>query len=169
MDISYIQELYSYNAWANRRVLDACSALSGDQLTQQIGGSFESLRNTLAHIFDVEWLYLERWLGRAPASLPKAESYADIDALRARYESVEQDLEKNIRALSDAELNRIFEFKNTKGTSYRHPLWEMLVHLVNHSTYHRGQVTVLLRAAGAKPIATDMIAFFRERSGQSAV
>jgi len=167
MNVSYIQELYGYNAWANRRVLEACSALTSGQLTQEVGGSFGSLRNTLAHIIDVEWLYLERWLGRAPASLPKAESYADLGSLRERCETVTRDFEKSIRGLSDAELNRIFEFKNTKGTSYRHPLWEMLVHLVNHSTYHRGQVTVLLRAIGAKPLATDMIAFFRERSGQS--
>ena len=168
MDISYIRELYSYNAWANRRVLDACSALSGDQLKQQVGGSFGSLRNALAHIIDVEWLYLERWHGRAPANLPKAELYEDFRALRERYEAVKQDFEKSIRAVSDADLNRIAEFKNTKGTPYRHPLWEMLVHLVNHSTYHRGQVAVLLRGIGAKPQATDMIAFFRERSGQSA-
>ena len=169
MELSYIQQLYGYNAWADRRVLDACSGLSSDQFAQQIGGSFGSLRNTLAHIIDVEWLYLERWLGRAPASLPKAESYADFGSLRARYETVTRDFEKSVRALNDAELNRVVEFKNTKGTLYRHPLWEMLVHLVNHSTYHRGQVTVLLRAVGAKPLATDMIAFFRERSGQGAV
>jgi uncharacterized damage-inducible protein DinB len=167
MNVSYIRELYSYNAWANRRVLDACSDLSNDQLTQQVGGSFGSLRNTLAHIIDVEWLYLERWHGRAPASLPKAELYEDFRSLRERYEMVTQDFEKSIRALTDAELNGGVEFKNTKGTLYRHPLWEMLVHLVNHSTYHRGQVTVQFRAVAAKPIATDMIAFFRERSGQS--
>lgn len=168
MDLSYIQELYNYNAWANRRVLEGCSGLSIEQLAQQVGGSFGSLRNTLAHIIDVEWLYLERWLGRAPASLPNAESYADFGSLSARYETVTRDFEKSIRALNDAELNRVVEFKNTKGTLYRHPLWEMLVHLVNHSAYHRGQVTVLLRAVGAKPLATDMIVFFRERSGQSA-
>lgn len=168
MELSYIQELYAYNAWANRRVLEACSALSNDQLTQQVGGSFGSLRNTLAHIIDVEWLYLERWHGRAPASLPKAESYADVGSLMARYGTVTRDFENGVRALSEPELIRVVEFKNTKGTLYRHTLWEMLVHLVNHSTYHRGQVTVLLRAIGAKPLATDMIAYFRERSGQSA-
>lgn len=166
MDAAYIQQLFEYNAWANKRVMDACSGLSAQKLTQNVGGSFGSLRNLLAHIVDVEWLYLERWRGRAPAGLPKAETYGDIAVLAARFQEVSREFEVPLRQLSAEELSRMFEFRNTKGTLYRHALWEMLAHLVNHSTYHRGQVTVLLRALGAKPNATDMIAFFRERSGQ---
>lgn len=166
MDVGYIQQLFEYNAWANKRVIDTCAGLSPQQLAQNVGGSFGSLRNLLAHIVDVEWLYLERRRGRAPASLPRAESYSDIAALTARFQEVNREFVEAQRGLSAEELSRTIEFRNTKGTLYRHELWEMLVHLVNHSTYHRGQVTVLLRNLGAKPNATDMIAFFRERSGQ---
>jgi len=168
MDLPYIQQLFEYNAWANRRMLDACAALSGEQLVQSVGGSFGSLRNTLAHIIDVEWLYLERWRGSAPAQLPKADTYKDLASLRIRHDIVASDLAASVNKLGAGDLDHLIEFRNTKGTLYRHPLWEMLVHLVNHSTYHRGQVTVLLRALDNKPAATDMIAFFRERSGQVA-
>jgi len=166
MDADYIRQLFEYNAWANRRMMDACASLAPAQLTQNVGGSFGSLRNTLAHIVDVEWLYLERWQGRAADSLPKADSYGDVAALRARFEEVARDYDAHLGKLSATEVGREIRFQNTKGTAYRHPLWQMLVHLVNHSTYHRGQVTVLLRSLGVKANATDMIAFFRERSGQ---
>ena len=61
----------------------------------------------------------------------------------------------------------MIEFRNIAGNQFRHPLWETMQHLVNHSTYHRGQVTTLLRQLGVKPMSTDMIAFYRERAVQA--
>lgn len=166
LDPATMQQLYDYNAWANHRMLDACAPLTKEQLLQQAGGSFGSLRNTLAHIMDVEWLYLERWNNRAPAKLPKGEDYPDLAAIRAHWNGVEANLMAYVRGLTSADLARVNEFRNTKGILYRHPLWETMQHLVNHSTYHRGQVTVLLRTLEASAQGTDMITFYRERSGQ---
>ena len=65
-----IRFLYDYNAWANRRSLDAAAALTVEQFTKPLGSSFSSVRDTLAHIWGCEWLWLERFQGRSPASLP---------------------------------------------------------------------------------------------------
>ena len=62
--------LYDYNAWADRRVLQAAGALSQEQFVKPMGSSFSSVRDTLAHILGVEWLWLERFQGRSPASIP---------------------------------------------------------------------------------------------------
>jgi len=60
--------LYEYNSWANSRSLDACSTLSDEQFTRDIGSSFRSVRDTLSHVCEVEWLWLERWHGRSANS-----------------------------------------------------------------------------------------------------
>jgi uncharacterized damage-inducible protein DinB len=168
IDPQTMQQLYDYNSWANHRVLESCAPVSTEKLLKQAGGSFGSLRGTLAHIMAVEWLYLERWNGRAPASLPKQEDYSDVAAIRAHWKEVDANLNNYVRGLTAGDLARVVEFRNTKGILYRHPLWETMQHLVNHSTYHRGQVTTLLRTLGESANATDMIAFYRERSGQTA-
>ena len=168
MDLETIQQLFDYNAWANQRAVAGCESLTNDQFLQQLGGSFGSVRNTLAHIMDVEWLYHERWQGRAPSSFPKAENYADLSHTKTRWKSIDADVNRYVSGLSVGDLTRVIEFRNIKGVLLRHPLWETMQHLVNHSTYHRGQVTTLLRQLGGTAQASDMIYFFRERSGQAA-
>jgi uncharacterized damage-inducible protein DinB len=168
MDLETIQQLFTYNAWANQRTVAGCESISNEQFLLQVGGSFGSVRNTLAHIMDVEWLYHERWQGRAPSSFPKADNYSDLSDIKARWKSIDADVNRYVGSLSANGLTRVLEFRNTKGTLLRHPLWETMQHLVNHSTYHRGQVTTLLRQLGGTAQASDMIYFFRERSGQAA-
>jgi uncharacterized damage-inducible protein DinB len=164
MTLDNVRTLYAYNSWANHRVLDACAPLSAAQLTQNLHSSFPSVRDTLAHIMLAEWLWLERWLGRSPA-FPVSD-FADLAAIRARWQKNEADLNAFIQKLSAADLDRVVEYKNTKGNVFSNPMWQMLQHLVNHGTYHRGQITTMLRQLGASPSTTDLIAFFRENTGK---
>src|SRR5882672_6931998 len=69
-----------------------------------------------------------------------------------------------VRGLTRTDLERVFEYKTLKFGVYSNPLWESMQHLVNHGTYHRGQVTTLLRQLGAQPMATDLMHFYRERA-----
>lgn len=165
MTIEDVHLLYDYNSWANRRVLDACAPLSAAQLTQNLNSSFPSVRDTLAHIMWAEWLWLERWNGRSPSG-PLPGELSSLASVRRRWQEIENDLLKFVRALSAPDLDRVVEYKNTKGNPFSNPMWQMLQHVVNHGTYHRGQITTLLRQLGATPVATDMIAFYREQSGQ---
>ena len=158
--------LFAYDAWANRRVLEACSSLSPEQFTRDLGSSFRSVRDTLAHIMGAEWLWLERFHGRSPSSLPSGDQFANVADLRARWAQVENDLLVN--GLSAVDLERRFDYRDTKGNPHYSFLWQMLQHLANHGTYHRGQVTTLLRQLGGKPVGTDMIGFYRERAAQAA-
>jgi uncharacterized damage-inducible protein DinB len=166
MTVDDVRTLYEYDAWANRRTLDSCAALTPEQFTRHIESSFSSVRDTLAHIYGAEWLWLERWHGRVPTALPSASDFPDLQTLRARWTEFQRELSAFIDALTPAELQRVIKYKNTRGTPFEGPLEPMLVHVVNHGTYHRGQVVTLLRHLGAKPVATDLIAFHRERAGQ---
>ncbi len=163
-----MKTLYDYNAWANRREMDAASALTNEQFTKQLGSSFSSVRDTLAHIFGAEWIWLERFQGRSPASLPDVAQYADLPSLRAAWLEHEARLLGFVGGLKQEDLNRVMEYKTLKFGTYSNPLWQSMQHLVNHGTYHRGQITTMLRQLGAQPILTDLMHFYRERSVAAA-
>ncbi len=155
-----VRKLYAFNAWANHRVLDSCQPLSNDQFTRTLASSFSSVRDTLAHIMGCEWLYFERWHGRFPTALPPGENFADLAAMRARWKKIESDLLDYVNGPGLGDLARVFEYRNMKGNTFAYPLQAMLQHMVNHSTYHRGQVTTLLRQLGAQPRSTDLLRYY---------
>jgi uncharacterized damage-inducible protein DinB len=164
----HVRTLFAYDAWANRRMLDACAALAPEQFTRDLGSSFHSVRDTLAHIMGAEWLWLERFQGRTPGGLPSADQFADLASLRACWTQFEAELLSYVNGLSAADLERSFDYKDLKGNLHSNVLWQTLQHLANHGTYHRGQVTTLLKQLGAKPVGTDLIGFYRERAAQAA-
>jgi uncharacterized damage-inducible protein DinB len=169
MNAEDFRPLYDYNSWANRRTLDACAALSSEQFTRDMGSSFRSVRDTLVHLMLVEWLWLERWHGRSPTSFAPAADFPNVDSVRARWAEIARDLLDYIASLTQEEVQRVVQHKTTAGVPQAAPLWQMLQHLLNHGTYHRGQVTTLLRQLGAKANGTDLITFYRERAAPSAV
>jgi uncharacterized damage-inducible protein DinB len=163
-----IRLLYDYDGWANRRILDACAALAPEQFTRDMGSSFRSVRDTLAHILGAQWVWLERFQGRSPGALPKADQFPDLTVLRVRWDEVQRDLLAYVGGLSAGELDGTFEYRTSRGDVFRNVLWQTLQHLVNHGSYHRGQVTTMLRQLGAAPVSTDLIGFYRERAAQAA-
>jgi uncharacterized damage-inducible protein DinB len=167
MNVADFRLLYDYNAWADHRTLEACAALNEEQFTRDMGSSFRSVRDTLLHIMQVEWLWLERWHGRSPTSFAADRQYPDAESIRARWAEIERDLLDYLASLTSEEVQRVVQHKTTAGVPQAQPLWQMLQHLVNHGTYHRGQVATMLRQLGAKPIATDLIFFYRERAAQA--
>lgn len=159
-----MRTLYDYNAWANRRSLSAAAKLTPEQFTKPMGSSFSSVRDTLAHIFGAEWIWLERFQGRSPASLPEVTRYSDVETLGEAWGEFEPRLLNFVRGLTQPDLDRVMEYKTLNFGVYSNPLWQSMQHLVNHGTYHRGQVTTLLRQHGAQAILTDLMHFYRERS-----
>jgi len=168
MHVHYIQLLYEFNSWANHRMLDACAPLSNEEFLRDLKSSFPSVRDTLTHIYGGEWIWLERWHGRAPSGLPKPADFADLAALRARWQTLEADLNAFVAGLTTEKLNAPLEIRTIDGTRYAQPLWQMMQHLVNHGTYHRGQVTAFLRQLGHKAVPLDLIRFYRDRAAQAA-
>lgn len=166
MNIQDFRLLYDFNSWANHRTVEACAALTDEQFTRNLGNSFPSVRDTLFHICGAEWIWLERWHGRSPAAIPAAADYPHLEAVRRRWAEVERDLLDYVASLTPEDLQRVMNFKTLAGVPHAQPLWQCLQHLANHSTYHRGQITTMLRQLGAKPVSTDMIAFYRERHAQ---
>ena len=163
-----VQNLIDYNYWARDRLLEAVDQLTPEQFTRDLGSSFRSVRDTLAHLHAAEWVWYRRWEGESPAALLPAERFPDAAAVRAAWRDLEGQIRAYFGPLDDRALERVIEYKSTAGVPGASMLWQMLQHVVNHSTYHRGQVTTMLRQLGATPPkAMDLIAYYRERSAPS--
>jgi uncharacterized damage-inducible protein DinB len=163
-----MRQLYDYNAWANQRALSGAEKLTVEQFTQPLGSSFSSARDTLAHICGAEWIWLERFRGHSPSALPSAEQFRDLPSLREHWLQQEQALLAFVGGLAQSDLDRELEYKTLKFGTYRNPLWQSMLHVVNHGTYHRGQVTTMLRQLGAEPLLMDLMHFYRERASATS-
>lgn len=162
MNVEDFRLLYDYNAWANRHTLDSCNSLSEEQFTRDLKSSFPSVRDTLVHIVSAEWIWLERWHGRAPAALPIAADYPNLESVRRRFSEMDRNLVDYTASLKADDLQRVISFKRITGEVLSQPLWRLLHQVSNHGTYHRGQIATMLRQLGAKPVSTDLLIFYRD-------
>lgn len=155
--LTTLRELFDYNYWARDRQLEACAALTQEQFERPLRSSFSSLRDTWAHLVGAEWVWLERWRGRSPRSIPAAEEFPTLGAVAERWREVERGVREFLAGQKEDALARPFTYTNLKGEAWTYPLWRTLFHVVNHQTYHRGQVTTLLRQLGARAAAVDFL------------
>ena len=158
-----IREFYGYNGWANRRMLDVVSAVGSDELQRDLSSSFASIQGTLAHILSAEWVWLERWTGTSPSGIPEDWDLSSIPKIRERWREVDSETAEFLSGLTEESLGEVLHYRNTAGEPFAEPLWQLLFHVVNHSSYHRGQVTTLLRQSGLPAVSTDFVLFCRER------
>jgi uncharacterized damage-inducible protein DinB len=156
--------LVEYHYWARDRLLQAVEPLTPEQYTRPLGSSFTSVRDTLVHIYSGEWIWLLRWQGESPTTLLQPEAYPDLATLRAAWDDHRAKLVAFVARLDDRTLHEAIAYRTIDGQPWQQPLWHMLQHVVNHATYHRGQVTTMLRQLGAAaPKSQDLIAFYRLR------
>jgi len=157
MSLSLVNELFDYNYWARDRHLQACAAVTEDQFLRPLGSSFPSIRDNLAHLVAVEWLWLERWRGRSPRSLLSPEEFPTIVAVSERWHMVESEMRQYLASLSVETLACLITYVNSRGQTWTYTLWRMMLHLLNHQSYHRGQVATLLRQLGIQPPEVDFL------------
>jgi uncharacterized damage-inducible protein DinB len=163
MNTDYLRHLIEFHYWARDRMLAAVDPLSTEQYEKSLGNSFTSVRDTVNHLYQAEWVWYSRWMGESPTAFPAGELTPDLQSLRARWTELEGNLRAFLAKCGQPELDRVHEYRLMSGKAGASPLWQMVAHLVNHATYHRGQVTTMLRQLGATvPPSTDMITFFRE-------
>jgi len=155
--LTTLRELYGYNYWARDRQLDACAVLTPEQFLRPLGNSFSSVRDTLVHLLGAEWIWLERWRGRSPRALLAADEFSTLAAIRDRWQVVEREMRDYLKDLREESLAVPLTYTNIKGETWTYPLWRPLLHLVNHQSYHRGQITTLLRQLGATPAQVDFL------------
>ena len=162
MDLQTLHRLITYHYWARDRMLAPVATLSHEAFTRDLGSSFTSVRDTVTHLYVAEWAWCERWHGRSPSGPPPV-AFDDVPALVQAWTELEQRVRGFVAGLTAADVDRVIEYRLLSGRPGASSVAEMVLHLVNHGSYHRGQVTTLLRQLGAaSPASTDMITFFWE-------
>jgi uncharacterized damage-inducible protein DinB len=160
-----LRALVDYHYWARDGMLDALEPLTAEQFTRDMGSSFRSVRDTAAHSYSAEWVWYSRWQGTSPAAMLPFDQFPDVSSLRAAWLAQERKTRASLDGLDENSVARIIEYRTFNGEAASSRFWQMLQHLVNHASYHRGQVTTMLRQMGANPPRpTDLIAFYRTRA-----
>jgi uncharacterized damage-inducible protein DinB len=164
-----IQLLYQYDRWANHRVLQSASVLSQEQFTRDLGGSFRSVRDTIVHIFGGEWIWLTYWnlpshsftdlveLRTRRDALFHSDLFPDSNAVRAKWSEVEKMQIEFVNSVTEHRLEVMVPFRDMQVR-----LAHLMQHMANHSTYHRGQVSLMMRQLKAEPVSTDFHVFLSE-------
>jgi uncharacterized damage-inducible protein DinB len=158
-----ILEQYAYHHWASDRTLGAAGSLTVAQLDAEWGGSFGTGRALLRHVVGVEHLWCERWNGRSPKALPEFPATHGGREYLAEWRKFKADQAEYLSALTRDMLQGQLTYVNIKGDRFTYPLSGILLHVVNHGTYHRGQLTHLLRDRGLAAPSTDYLVFMEER------
>jgi len=167
MNLTDLRLLLEYHYWARDRVLEAVRPLSTEQYDRLVENSFGSIHATLVHIYAAEWISYSRWIGESPKALVSAETYPDVPSLEQAWQELEVKVRAYLESLGEEGLTRLYDYRLINGQASRSVFWHMLQHVVNHATYHRGQITTLLRQVGATPPQpTDLIAYYRTMSVQ---
>src|ERR1051325_9014502 len=164
MNTRDLQLQYDYHRWANARTLEAVSKLSAEQFLRTLVNRYASVRDTLTHMLWAEWIWLGRWQGDSPQEVFDPADFPTLDRLKERWAEVEGQQSAFVEAVSDEALRKKMAYVNLRGETWEYELWQMMMQVVSHSTYHRGQVTTLLRQLGAEPLMTDFLYYFDLRS-----
>lgn len=168
MEKADLQRLLDYTVWANRRVVRAAATLPLEAFRRDLGSSHGGVRGTLTHMLWAEWLWLERFKGVSPGGPRMDESeFKDVVALRERWRALERHRDSWFASLPSSAGRETIRYRTTEGKPYEAPLWQLVQHVANHATYHRGQVVGFLRQLGARPVATDLVAWDRERAART--
>lgn len=160
MTVKDIQEIYDYGHWADRKLLEAVSALSPEEFTRSVGGSYGSVRNTVVHAISAEWGWLERCGGPPRGARLKPEDYPTFVSVVDLSRKVEGYARDFLVKLTDADLTRVVEFTLAGSDVHRMTMEQMLRHAAIHSVHHRGQAALLTRMLGHAPGNFDALFYY---------
>lgn len=165
MRVEEITCLFQYNEWANLRILDRASGMSAGHLTAEAGVSHGTLLGTLLHTYAAELVWRQRC--QEHVSLPRVPTltdFRDLPTLQASWLNEMRLMRDFLASLSSSDLGAAIGYSSTKGVAYSTPLWQILLHVVNHGTQFRSEAAVQLSQAGASPGDLDFIAYLRMQS-----
>ena len=160
LSLDTLRSHIDYTVWASRRVLDAAAVLAPDELVRDFGTADKSLLGTLLHVYGADWVWIERLDGRSHTRRPYDEQ-ASFATLECEWPRVWQRWKEYAAGLSEEGAEAEIAYTTFKGDAFRTPVWQIILHVVNHGTHHRGQAAGFIRAMGKTPPALDLTQYYR--------
>jgi uncharacterized damage-inducible protein DinB len=157
-----LQYHLAFTRWASLRFLEAARGLTPEELTRDFGTAHRSVLETLAHIYYADLIWYSRINGTAEAAGARFGQPIGLDELEAAWPRVWDGFAEWLSTLEDP--GRPLVYQDLKGNPYETPYWQVLMHVVNHGSFHCGQVAALFRQLGKQPPNTDLINYYRTTS-----
>jgi uncharacterized damage-inducible protein DinB len=147
-----------YNQWMNEKLYQVCAVIPDKERKKDLGAFFRSVHGTLNHLLYGDKAWMSRFVGKPSAVTAIGEElHQDFDRLRADRTALDQQILDWSHALSPHWLEAPFEYtSNVDGKTRVLPAWALVMHMFNHQTHHRGQVTTLIKQLGHEPGITDL-------------
>jgi uncharacterized damage-inducible protein DinB len=166
--LEMVRGLYDYHHWANRRLFDHAAGLGEEVAVRDVGKhfSYPTLLRMFGHLYGADWVWLTRWKGTSPTTLPGAE-FTTLAEVRRRWDALESEQASFISGLTTAELARTVEYRNTEGKAFRMTLWPLLQHVANHATHHRSEIATMITMLSGSPPDTGINSYVLVKSGQT--
>lgn len=157
-------QLAAYNIWANQLLLNVITRLDEEKQKQQVPSSFSSLYKTALHLYDAENIWWQRMKLMEHITKPGDSFTGDMKELTNALLHQNKQWQEWIVNANEHQFTHVFQYQNTKKEQFKQPVYQMLLHLFNHGTYHRGQLVNMLRQVGVEKIpATDFIVWSRRK------
>lgn len=162
MNKQYFIELAGFNSWANNIVCGWLENISDEQWNMQITSSFNSIQETVLHIISAENAWLQRFREQ-PVEWLQSTYKGTKDEHIKLLKKTSGMFKEFVEAFDENELYKNLDFKRLNGDAYSMPFYQLFAHVVNHATYHRGQLVTMLRQAGFTNISsTDLLGYYRK-------
>jgi uncharacterized damage-inducible protein DinB len=160
--VDILRHHLSYTAWASSRLVDAASALSPEELVKDFATADRNVLGTLVHVFAADRVWLGRIEGNPPARFMVPEQDMHLKVLRTDWPALNERWKQWAALLTEDSILKDISYKDTKGNAYVTPTWQIVLHVANQGTHHRGQASGFLRAMGHVPPPLDLIAYYRQ-------
>jgi uncharacterized damage-inducible protein DinB len=161
VSIETLRSHIDYTVWASRRILDAAACLAPDELTRDFGTSDKSVLGTLLHVYGGDLVWIERMHGTSLTARPY-DAHATLATLQEGWPRVWERWREFGASLTPEAADAEIAYSTFKGVPYRSAAWEIILHVVNHGTHHRGQAAGFIRAMGKTPPVLDLMEFYRQ-------
>jgi uncharacterized damage-inducible protein DinB len=168
MSLAMIRDLYEYNRWANHRLFDFANGLAGEICGRDVGTQFSmpTVTKMFGHMYSAESIWLSRWKGTSPTAMPGT-ALSTMAEVRQKWDALEVEQKAFLDGLTEADLARTIDYKNTEGKAFRAPLGHLLQHVANHATHHRSEVATMVTMLSGSPPDTGINTWILQRTGQS--
>jgi uncharacterized damage-inducible protein DinB len=150
-----------YHRWATEQIMEQAVALSAEQLMTNLKTSFGGVYETIVHLYQSDRIWLDRLKERPSGKFEDYTAPGCVWELADAWAEVQQQLIGFASALTEADMDRSITYRNLAGQTFSSPIWQILLHVVNHGTHHRGQVTAMVRQLGGTPTNLDLIRYHR--------
>jgi uncharacterized damage-inducible protein DinB len=160
LSVKDLREHLCYSAWASQRLVHAVSELTGAELLRDFQTSDHTALGTLVHTFAADRLWLAR-MREAPRPQYSSEADYHLSVLQNEWPEVHRQWNQWLDGLNDDAVSADLTYQDMRGNTWTQPVWKLVLHVVNHGTHHRGQVSGFLRTMGRVPPVLDLVAFHR--------